>query len=115
MRLLVCGGRDYSDKDRAFAVLDRFRAKFGCAAVIHGAARGADSLAGAWARARGVPEIAEPADWKTHGKRAGPIRNQAMLDKHAPAAVIAFPGGVGTADMVRRSRAAGLTVYELAR
>lgn len=115
MRVLVCGGRDYSDRARVFAVLDRFRDRFGCTALIHGAARGADSLAGEWAMARGVLEIREPADWKLNGKAAGPIRNQAMLDKHAPQACVAFPGGTGTADMVRRAKDAGLTVYVLRR
>ncbi len=40
---------------------------------------GADSLAGEWARARGIPETPVPAEWEKHGRKAGPIRNEQML------------------------------------
>lgn len=46
----------------------------------------------------------------TNGKAAGPIRNQRMLDEGKPDLVVAFPGGRGTADMVRRAKAAGVPV-----
>lgn len=114
-RLLVCGGRDYADRARVATVLERFRAKFGIAVLIQGDAAGADRLAGEWAGGAGVPVIAEPARWSEHGRAAGPIRNQAMIDQHKPTHCIAFPGGSGTADMARRARAAGLVVYMLAR
>jgi hypothetical protein len=53
-------------------------------------------------------------DWKTHGKAGGPIRNQMMLDDYKPQVVIAFPGGSGTADMVRRAHATqGIDVIEV--
>ena len=44
------------------------------------------------------------ADWAKYGPVAGPIRNQDMLDLHRPKMVIAFPGGKGTADMVKRAK-----------
>lgn len=115
MRLLVCGGRDYSDVWRLTAVLDWvWIDSFGIVEVIHGGARGADSLAGEWAKRKGIPVRVFPADWKQHGRRAGPIRNQQMLDEGRPTVVVAFPGGTGTADMVRRARAAGVLVKEIA-
>ena len=49
------------------------------------------------------------ADWETHGRAAGPIRNEKMLT-WKPDLVVAFPGGVGTADLVRRAEAAGVPV-----
>lgn len=48
--------------------------------------------------------------WKDHGKAAGPIRNQLMLDDFKPDLVVAFPGGKGTADMVKKAQDAGVTV-----
>jgi hypothetical protein len=51
------------------------------------------------------------AEWKKYGPAAGPIRNQRMLD-WGPDLVVAFSGGKGTADMVRRARAAGVEVIE---
>ena len=52
-----------------------------------------------------------PAQWDVYGRRAGPIRNQEMIDEGKPDGVVAFPGGKGTADMVRRAEAAGLKVW----
>ena len=108
-RVLVCGGRDYDDRDRAFAELDALQP---IRMVIHGNARGADMLAGIWCRHRSVQEVACPAQWSKFGKRAGPMRNEAMLG-HSPDLVLAFPGGAGTADMVRRARRAGVRVVEV--
>jgi len=82
--------------------------------IIHGGATGADSNAGHWARMMdGVTELRFDADWKRHGKRAGPIRNQKMINHGKPDLVVAFPGGRGTADMVRRAMAAGVTIMEI--
>jgi hypothetical protein len=56
--------------------------------------------------------VAVMADWSI-GRKAGPIRNQRMLDEHAPDLVVAFPGGRGTADMVRRARKSGVEVAKI--
>lgn len=108
--VLVCGGRDYNDRGRLFSVLDRAHGANLIECLVHGCARGADSMAETWARERGVPVERYPALWEDHGRRAGPIRNQLMLDDSKPDLVIAFPGGAGTADMVRRANAAGVPV-----
>jgi len=78
--------------------------------VLSGGATGADTLALEWAIENGVFFIAQPADWKRHGRAAGPIRNQAMLDTHHPDWALEFPGGRGTADMRRRCLRAGVEV-----
>jgi hypothetical protein len=111
MKVLVCGGRDFSDWELVYRTLDNVHAKSPIKCVIHGAARGADSLAADWAHSRLVPARAFPADWKTDGRAAGPIRNQRMLVEGKPDSVIAFPGGRGTADMIKRAESAGLPVY----
>ena len=108
-RVLVCGGRDYLNREAVNDTLSRI----GVTAVIHGGATGADALAAKWAKDNCV-EVAEyRADWKAHGRGAGPIRNQRMLDESLPDLVIAFPGGRGTADMVRRARKSGVEVVEV--
>jgi YspA, cpYpsA-related SLOG family len=109
MRVLVTGGRDFSDRTLLFEALDRLHAAHGFTVLIHGDANGADRLSGEWATARGVSVEAHPADWKRHGRAAGPIRNQKMLEEK-PELVVAFPGGKGTADMVSKARQAGLEV-----
>lgn len=113
MRLLICGGRDYSDRAALFATLDAYHATKPIELLIHGAARGADMLAQDWADRRGVCCLQFPAKWDRDGKAAGPIRNQKMLYEGKPTFIIAFPGGRGTADMVKRAKAAGVAVREL--
>jgi hypothetical protein len=61
---------------------------------------------------RGVEVLEFSADWKTHGKSAGPMRNRQMLNDGQPTAVVAFPGGRGTADMIHAAKAVGLPVWE---
>lgn len=113
-RVLVCGGRDYNDRGRVFRTLDLYHMRHGPIEwVIYGMARGADTLAAEWALYEKVPSTGFRADWRKHGKAAGPIRNQQMIDEGKPTVVIAFPGGRGTADMVRRAKDAGLTVHEI--
>lgn len=112
MRVLVCGGRTYDDFTHLQKTLDEIDALMPITELIHGGARGADRLADYWARSRGLTPRVFLADWDEHGKAAGPIRNQKMLDKGKPDLVIAFPGGRGTADMVSRAMKAGVVVRE---
>lgn len=131
MRVLVCGGRDYADRAHVRFTLAvwpisdstmpkgakgirwdiRDAAKVDALTIVHGAAKGADSLAGEIAHDLGYRVVAHPADWATHGKAAGPIRNKAMLDTGVDL-VVAFPGGRGTAHMVSIARKAGVPVFE---
>ena len=108
-RVLVCGGRDFSD----YHLLARTLYELKPAAIIVGDASGADHHASVWAFRTNCPWEVYRADWQQYGKAAGPIRNQLMLDEGKPDLVVAFPGGRGTADMVRRARAAGVEVREI--
>lgn len=111
-RVLVCGGRDFADSSQIWGELDTLlrRARHDCMVVIQGGARGADQIAREWCASRFVKYENYPAKWGEHGKAAGPIRNQRMLDAGRPELVLAFNGGRGTADMVRRAQAAGFPV-----
>lgn len=112
-RVIVCGGRDFTSVGRLSVTLTQLGFDLGDFMVIHGDAPGADRMAGQWARVAGVPEVRVPAQWDTHGAAAGPIRNAWMLNLQ-PDLVVAFPGGRGTADMVRQAKAAGVEVREVA-
>ena len=109
-RVLVCGSRDWRDEQLIEAVLRELSPW----EIIHGGSRGADSLAGAVAGRLGILVKVFQAGWERHGRAAGPIRNEQMLQEGHPDLVVAFhddPGlGRGTADMVRRARAAGIPV-----
>jgi len=111
VKVLVCGGRNFNDYTRLFVALrvaEQFHGKI--TEIIHGGASGADTLAGQYAALWGIPCTVFPADWKTHGRAAGPIRNALMLEQGAPDRVVAMPGGRGTQDMVKKAKAAGIPV-----
>lgn len=108
--LCVCGGRDYSDAARVFEVLDKIHAKMKIALLVNGGASGADRLSSAWASSRGVALKEFPAQWKQHGRAAGPIRNGQMV-AYGLNALVVFPGGRGTEDMARQCRASNITVW----
>lgn len=108
MRVLVCGGRDFD----SWKLVHQTLREVAPSVVIQGGAAGADRLAAKWADVNGVPLITYPALWR-QGKKAGPIRNEFMLSDSQPDLVVAFPGGKGTADMVRRATAAGVNVVEV--
>lgn len=112
-RLLVCGGRDFNDRRALFAWLDSWHAIREVTLLMHGAQRGADMLADEWARSRGIPVQPFHANWKLLGNRAGSARNARMLREGRPDAVLAFPGGPGTRDMVRKALAAGTPTWRL--
>jgi hypothetical protein len=120
-RVIVCGGRDFEDRAYVFTVLSALHETRGIECVIEGGCRArrvdgtllsADRYAAWWARDYGVELATIPADWKKHGKPAGPIRNAEMM-RYNPSLVIAFPGGKGTADMVTKAKRAGTEVWEV--
>ncbi len=124
MRLLVCGGRDFTDRERVFAMLDKMHAKHGITTIIEGGQRtrdpvsgnfvgGADWFANQWAWDNRLGLLKFDADWAAHGKAAGPIRNQRMIDDGKPTHCLAFPGGRGTANMVALAKAAGVPTHEV--
>ncbi len=124
-RVLVCGGRDFNDGpllhrvmsklcfDRKWIMGDTNDNWLPNITIIQGCARGADSLAENWADANFCKSLAFPANWNKHGKAAGYIRNKQMLDEGKPNLVVAFPGGKGTAMMVKIAREAGVEVLEV--
>lgn len=113
MRAIVCGGRNYSDRNRVYETLDRLVRERGLTTVIEGGAGGADQLARGWAFTRGFSVQTFHAKWSEHGRAAGPLRNAQMLSEASPDFVVAFPGGPGTANMVRQARAAGVEVMRV--
>lgn len=108
MRVLVCGGRDFCDKQMLEKFLNGMKRK--PTVIIHGGARGADTLADQWAESHGIEREVYYADWDNFGKAAGVIRNDNMLKQSNPDLVVAFPGGRGTKDMITRARKAGVLV-----
>lgn len=143
MRILVCGGRNFGnlsalvadsvsraqvEKEYNFILRsldklaqddwpksepDQYGNWLPRVTIISGGASGVDSVAIDWAVVNWCPFEEFKANWKRHGMGAGPIRNQMMLARGKPDLCIAFPGGRGTADMMRRVRIANIKVIEI--
>jgi len=93
--------------------LDKIHAETPITVLINGAATGVDSIASCWAYQNGVTCESYPAQWTKFGRAAGPLRNQRMIDFGKPDLVVAFPGGVGTADMIAKAREACVPVRKV--
>jgi hypothetical protein len=116
-KILVCGSRTYNNHDTINTVLTGLYATHGRFTLIHGAAKGADTLADEWANNTLCATVRVPANWELHGKSAGPIRNKQMLD-YGPHLVVAFVDkplheSRGTNHMVTIARAAGVRTLVL--
>jgi hypothetical protein len=107
IRLLVTGGRDFTDRALLDRTLDGIHRKHAIEVLIHGACHlgGADTLADEWAADRGVPVepfpvVADDGPWPD----AGPRRNHRMLVNGRPTHCVAFPTpkSKGTWDMVKK-------------
>jgi predicted Rossmann-fold nucleotide-binding protein len=112
-RVLVCGGRTVEDYAFVSRVLAERHETEPFSLLIAGGASGADGLAVRWAKAWGVPVKEYLAEWKRLGRMAGPIRNRRMLEDGQPDLVIAFPGGRGTANMVKLAESKGVFVVKV--
>jgi len=112
MRILVCGSRAWTDELIIMRELAQFARAFGVEVVIEGGASGADAIGKRAATKLDIPVLTFPADWKRHGRAAGPIRNKQMLDEGKPDQVLAFWDGRsrGTNNMIEISRSAGIPV-----
>lgn len=106
MTVLVCGGREWVDP---VPIRQRLAQLPKGSVVIHGAARGADQLAGKIAKGLGLSVVPVPADWLQYGRPAGVIRNRKMLGMR-PDLVIAFH-----ADLMGRSKGTKDCVTEAGR
>ena len=81
--------------------------------IIHGGAKGADTVADDWAVTNFLTPEVYHADWGTHKRAAGIIRNAEMLRDGKPGLVIAAKGGNGTAHMVSIAEKAGVPVIKV--
>jgi hypothetical protein len=89
--------------------------------LIHGAAKGADTLCAEWAEVNNVEVEVFPANWERYGRRAGPLRNISMLERtlklmsdgsSAICAAFPLPDSVGTRHMMRLACESGIVVVD---
>lgn len=113
-RILICGDRTWNDVHTIDVYISKLPKN---TVIIHGACRGADTIAGERAKIHGLPVFPFPANWRKYGRKAGPIRNQNMIDNGKPCLVVAFHNNLfeskGTKDMIKRALKASIPVIIL--
>src|SRR5689334_18674241 len=106
--ILVCGDRNWTNRTAIYDVLSKYPTD---TILVHGAARGADSLAGSVGKELGWEVVEYAANWKEHGRAAGPIRNRKQFDETKPDLVIGFHNDIesskGTKDMLNYAKSKG--------
>ena len=116
MRVIIAGGRDFTDKPRMINFIDslvdnnQLPSRF---EIVSGMAKGADCVGLALAKEYGLLVHEFPADWIKHGKPAGMIRNVDMAN-NADALIVAWDGkSRGTAHMIQTMQRMGKPVFIL--
>ena len=110
MKLIIAGGRNaptYAELEDLWKYLDRGI----ITEVVSGCAKGADTLGEEWATKNNIPIKKFPADWETHGKGAGFIRNKEMVD-YADSLLVIWDGvSKGTQHTVSLAKTTGMPYY----
>ncbi len=112
MRTIIAGGRDYKFTEADVRFLISIANTI--TEVVEGGAFGVDRCANYWATQMGIPVKTFLADWKYHGRAAGPIRNEqmAMYAAEEKGQCILFPGGTGTQSMYNMALKYKLTIID---
>lgn len=107
--MIIAGSRSLTDPTLVKQAVSA--SGFEITTVLSGCAPGIDRLGAAWAEAHGIPVEPHPADWKTHGKAAGFIRNEEMA-ACADALILVWDGkSRGSANMLHHAERLGLKIH----
>ena len=109
MRTIIAGSRAIDDYTSL--VLAIAQCPWQITTVLSGHADGVDRLGERWALSRNIPVELYPADWKTHGRVAGLVRNIEMACR-AQALVAVWDGeSNGTKHMIRVAEKYDLKIF----
>ena len=118
--LIVCGSRTFKNETLVFETLESVP---GLVGIIEGGASGADAFGKNFALASGTAFRTFVADWNQYGKRAGYLRNKAMLEELLRLQALGYVVGVsafidkpfeesrGTSMMVDLAEKAGVQTW----
>ena len=108
MKLAIVGSRDFNNYEFLKKIVDFHP----CTQIISGGARGADTLARQYAIEHGIPFKEFFPDWDTHGKSAGFLRNEQIVQ--ACDELVAFWDGKsrGAKHSITLAEDAGKPVYK---
>lgn len=104
LKILVTGDRHWDDLETMYHLFNDEIFKDKSIRIIHGAAKGADTMAGFLGKEFGWEVEVYSADWTKYKRAAGPIRNREMFKTSKPHIVFWFHDDLtnskGTKDMV---------------
>ncbi len=110
MRVIIAGGRDFTDKSLLYSKCDLILANQQNIEIVSGGAKGADTLGEQYATDRGYPLTRYNADWDKYKKAAGPIRNK-LMNENADALIAFFNlKSKGTRNMIEEASKRNLKV-----
>jgi hypothetical protein len=113
MRIIVNGGRNYSDLTLVEPELTKLHRYTPIDVVIHGCSGAHAGAVEHWARSRGIPIVRYPPNWERFGHRSEMLRNMFMIKDSRPDLLVAFPGGENTADLIQRAVNTGIAVLKI--
>ncbi len=109
MRVVIAGGRNIHNYELVLDAIEE--SKFNIQTVVSGGAKGVDALGERYAEEMNINLKIFHADWETHGRAAGPIRNRKMAE-NADAVIAIWDGkSRGTKNMIETAQKKGLLVY----
>jgi len=114
MKVIIAGSREFTC-DLMTHIVDHAvrKSKFDINEVVSGTAKGVDTAGETWAFFKNIKITKFPADWKKHGKAAGPIRNGLMAE-YADALIAIWDGqSSGTKHMIESMKKIGKPIYVL--
>ena len=111
--IAVAGASDWTDHDRVFARLDAARARCPDMVLCHKGSKGAERIAAAWARNRGVAQVLFRPNWNAHAKAAPFRANDEMLRACLRGVILFGGGGIGL-NLAEKAEKKGLHVARIA-
>lgn len=110
--VIIAGSRTINDYSLVLRAIEK--SGFSPTEVVCGGAKGVDTLGARWAKEVGLPIGYFAADWDSHGKAAGPIRNREMAEYSVGGGLILVWDGKsrGSANMKMVAEELGLQIYE---
>lgn len=112
MKVVIAGSRDFVNEFVGFAIIESFPYEIN--EIVCGCAQGMDTIGLHYGNFKGIPVTLFPADWKTFGRAAGPIRNEKMAI-YADSAIIAInnmsKGSLNMLEHMKRLKKPYLVAY----
>ncbi len=108
---IVAGSREITNPEVVYQAIDS--APWGVFELYSGGARGVDAIGVDWAKSTMTPVCIYPADWRTYGKAAGPLRNEQMAKEAEALILIWYGDSPGSANMLMLAKRYKLLIHEV--